>query len=304
MKVTQMYIKGIIPVLLTPMLGNGDFDEKGIEALLMFLLNQYIGGLWVMGSASEDIHISRKNRVKIIKKIDATVKGKIPVIAGTGMTNINEIIQFSIDIEDCELAGIHVMFFDNELGESRMISEMIRLADNIKFPVWLYHNPWRGRLITPVIITELRDHPNIHGIKVGGHDLTIMTRSLMLQTPEFQVIGAGGGQLLSMFALGAKAHTASDACVWPEEFNKLYTMLSNGDIEAARKQQFKMIKLTSMFPTQPELDNGEKAAEEKFILSIRGICKEFVNPAYRMLNESEKQIIIKSLKAYPFDWAK
>lgn len=297
-------IKGIIPVLLTPMLENGEIDEKSLEKLVEFLLTKNIAGIWGIGSASEDIHISRANRIKIIKKIDATVKGKIPVIAGTGMTNINEIIQFSIEIEDCEIAGIHALFFDNELGESRMISEMIRLADNIKFPVWLYHNPWRGRLITPGIIMELRDHPNIHGIKIGGHDLTIMTRALMFQTPEFQVIGAGGGQLFSMFQLGAKAHTASDACVWPEEFNKLYTMLSNGDIEAARKQQFKMIKLASMFPTQPELDNGEKAAEEKFILSVRGICKEFVNPAYRLLNESEKQIIISELKSYPFEWAK
>ncbi len=299
-----MYIKGIIPVLLTPMSEKGEIDERSLENLVEFLLKKNIAGLWGIGSASEDIHISRENRIKIIKKIDATVKGKIPVIAGTGMTNINEIIYFSIEIEDCELAGIHVLFFDNELGESRMISEMIRLADNIKFPVWLYHNPWRGRLITPRIITELRDHPNIHGIKIGGQNLTIMTQALMLQTPEFQVIGSGGGQLFSMFALGAKAHTASDACVWPEEFNKLYTMFSNGDIEAARKQQFKMIKLTSMFPTQPELDNGEKAAEEKFILSIRGICKEFVNPAYRLLNESEKQIIISALKSYPFEWAK
>jgi 2-dehydro-3-deoxy-D-pentonate aldolase len=296
-------IKGIIPVLLTPMLENGEIDERGLENLVEFLLTKNIAGIWAMGSASEDIHISRGNRIKIINKIDATVKGKIPVIAGTGMTNINEIIHFSIEIEKCELAGIHVVFFDRELCESRMISEMIRLADDIKFPVWLYHNPWRGRLVTKKIITELRDHPNIHGIKVGGHDLTIMIRAIMLQTPEFQVIGAGGGQMFSMFALGAHAHTASDACVWPEEFNKLYAMLSKGDIEAAREQQFKMIKFTSQLPTKPDLDNGEKSAEEKFMLSIRDICREFVNPAYRLLYESEKQSILSALKSYPFEWA-
>lgn len=296
-------IKGIVPVLLTPMREDGSIDEQGLERLVSYLLGENAAGFWAVGSASEDIHLSRSDRVKIIRTVDATVKGKIPVITGTGMTTVNEIIDFTGEIEDCSIAGIHVVYFDRELCESRMISEMIRLADNIKFPVWLYHNPWRGRLVTKKIITEVRDHPNIQGMKVGGHDLTIMIRAAMLQTSEFQVIGAGGGQMYSMFTLGARAHTASDACVWPEEFNKLYTLLSEGDMAVAREQQFKMIRFTSQLPAQPDLDNGEKSAEEKFMLSLKGICEEFVNPAYRLLYESEKETIINALKSYPFEWA-
>jgi dihydrodipicolinate synthase/N-acetylneuraminate lyase len=296
-------LKGIIPVLLTPMMQNGKIDEKGKESLLGFILKHNIGGLWVMGSASEDNHIKRDEKIKDIKKTASFVDGRVSIIAGTGMTNINDIIQFIDELGDIKLAGIHVLFCDTELGEKRTISEIARLADKSFYPIWLYHNPWRGRLITTNIIAELRDHPNIHGMKVGGTNILSMIKALLQQTPDFQVIGATGSLFLTMMMLGTSAHTSSDASVFPEEFVKLHKLFVDGKFIEARELQLKLIKFSNSIPSQPDADNGEKAAEEKFILSLRGICSEYLNPAYRMLTDTEKQIIIKALKEYKFDWA-
>ena len=61
------------------------------------------------------------------------------------------------------------------------------------------------------------------------------------------------------------------------------------------------IQLSKSFPRN---DNGEYCAEEKFMLSLRGICDEYVNPLYKQLNSEEKNLILKALRNYGFSWAK
>lgn len=48
----------------------------------------------------------------------------------------------------------------------------------------------------------------------------------------------------------------------------------------------------------PGKDNFIKAGEEKYILSLRGICRPFTMPYYRDINEEEKEIIRKALQEY------
>ena len=49
-------LKRLVPVVLTPMLQNGDLDEGGFENLTSHLLNANVGGLWALGSEAEEIN--------------------------------------------------------------------------------------------------------------------------------------------------------------------------------------------------------------------------------------------------------
>ncbi len=293
-------LKGIVPVMVTPMVESGEPDEAGIESLANYLIDRGVGGLWALGSASEDININWQGCVKTIKAISTSVNGRIPVITGTGLTTVNDILKFSDDIGGQKIDGIHVLYLDTKQGDQRMIHEMIRLADQCEYPIWLYHNPKRGKPVSLEVIKALREHPNIQGMKVGGYNLSEMIQAVMHNTPEFQVIGAGGGQCYPMFSLGTKAHTTSDGCCWPEEFVKLHQLFESGQYVEAKEQQFKLIRLAKQLP---RTDNGEYAAEEKYILSLRGVCEDHVNASYRKLTDEEKSKVKIALKNYGFDWA-
>jgi 4-hydroxy-tetrahydrodipicolinate synthase len=193
---------------------------------------------------------------------------------------------------------------DHKQSEDNMIRSMSILADSSPIPIWLYNNRNRGRGITNRIIQELRNHDNIHGVKIGGNAISDLVNASMCQTDNFQVVGAGGaGQCFTMLSLGCKAHTASDASCWPEEYVKLFELYNAGDINAAREQQFRLVKLNKDKGNTAKLDNGEFSAEEKYILSIRKICNEYVNPSYRLLTDSEKQKVDRALNEYGFPWA-
>jgi dihydrodipicolinate synthase/N-acetylneuraminate lyase len=296
-------LKGIVPVLVSPMTSTGEPDIEGINKLVNSLIDAGVGGFWALGSTGEDINIGYKERLIFAKEFASATDNNIPLITGTGECNVDNILRFLDEIPSLNIAGIHVLYFDPKQSDKQMISEMIRLADNSEYPVWLYHNPKRGKPVSVNTIKELRDHNNIVGMKVGGYSLTEMTQALMLETDSFQVIGAGGGQFFTMLSLGASAHTSSDSCCWPEEFVNMYKLFNDGKLKEARELQFKLIKLNQSYPRTAFLDNGESSAEEKFILSLKDICQEYVSSAYRVLDKDERNGIKNALKNYGFSWA-
>lgn len=297
---TQKQLNGLVPVMVTPMQENGNPDPEGIHSLIEFLIEKGVGGLWVLGSASEDINMTLEQRLQVVRSTAEANKGRIPLIVGSGLTAFGDILNFFDSIQNLDLSGVHVLPYDLKLGESRLIQFILELAKRAPFPIWLYHNPKRGRSITLKVISEVKDHPNVAGIKVGGYNLGEMTGAMMHKSDNFDVIGAGGGQLFQMLCLGAEAHTTSEGCCYPEAFIDIIKHFREGNLTEARKKQFALIELSGSLA---RTDNGEYAAEEKYILSKRGICKEHVVHVYRKLTEDEKARVDQALKNFGFEWA-
>jgi dihydrodipicolinate synthase/N-acetylneuraminate lyase len=296
----KSYIQGIVPVMVVPMNCIGEPDVEGIHRLVDFLVDSGVGGLWVLGSASEDINMSLKQRLLVARETVCAVRGRIPVVVGTGLTSIGDNLDYAEQLSDLDIHGMHVLPYDLKMGDARLIHLIHTLADRFPSPLWLYHNPKRGRPITDNVIREVKSHPNVGGIKIGGYNLSELTQTLMHRCSDFDVVGAGGGQLFAMLSLGAEAHTTSEASVYPERFIDIYKSFKEGRLDEARQKQFDIIRLSKSFP---RTENGEYCAEEKYMLSLRGICGEAVNPLYRTLTEEEKARFRAILTEAGFDWA-
>ncbi|MCB1959389.1 MAG: dihydrodipicolinate synthase family protein [Rhodocyclaceae bacterium] len=293
-------LKGIVPVVVVPMHPGGEPDIEGTHRLVNFLVDSGVGGMWVLGSASEDVNMSVKQRLAVARATAEANAGRVPLIVGSGLTSIGDILDYADQLSDLSFHGLHVLPYDVKMGDARLIHLIETLADRLPWPVWMYHNPKRGRAFTDDIIGKVKAHPNVGGIKIGGYNLSELTRTIMHRTEDFDVIGAGGGQLFQMLALGAQAHTTSEASVFPERFIALMAAFEQGRIDEAREMQFDLIRLSKAIP---RTENGEYCAEEKFMLSLRGICGEAVNPLYRTLNDEEKRKIRQLLVEHRFEWA-
>ena len=291
---------GLIPVMVTPLDSRGRPDAQGIERLVEFHAGAGVCGLWVLGSAGEDIHLSFRDRVLTARHTIEASRGRLELFVGLGPSSYYEIMDFCDQIEHEKVRGVHLLPYDVKMGESQFIDYCAKLADEAACPLWLYHNPKRGRLFTQKVLEELKDHPNIHGMKVGGYNLTEITAAMKLRSERFEVFGAGGGQLFQLLCLGAESHTASDSCCYPEPFLEVFEEFRSGRLEQARRLQFRLIDLARKLP---RTQNGEYAAEEKYILSKRGICDEHVVPAYRTLTTEEKGRVDQALREFGFEWA-
>lgn len=179
----KQFLRGVIPVKVVPMHSNGSPDVEGIHRLVDFLVDHGVGGLWVLGSASEDINMSLKERLIVARETVIAARGRIPLIVGSGLTAMGDILDYAERLADLDVYGLHLLPYDLKMGDARLVHLIHTLADRIPFPLWLYHNPKRGRLITDLIIREVKEHPNVGGIKVGGYNLAELTGAMMHRSP-------------------------------------------------------------------------------------------------------------------------
>lgn len=291
-------IKGIVPVLITPLTANFELDEVGLKSLCEHVLRNGAGGIWLLGSTGEDLNLPLELRLQVVQKTSEFINGRIPIICGTGCRNVDDALRFIEKSSCASIDAYHFLYLDHKQSSTNLIRQMKKLADESPKPIWLYHNQKRGRTLTKEAVEELREHGNIQGMKAGGSSLAEMIQFMRLQTNEFQVIGATASQFYSMLCLGAEAHTSSEACSRTDSFNDLFRQFQSGNHQKAQDLQNEIIDLNQAIGRTAFYDNGETSAEEKFVCELLGLCREFVNPSYRTLSQEEKDNIKRALSLY------
>jgi len=271
-------LTGLVPVLLTPMTKSSDLDYDGLENLVRYLSEHKITSVWALGSAGEEINIGLEKKIAFARAVsDVCEEYKLSPLVGTGCVSLEDHYRFIDETSDCKFNGIHVLPYDLKMGKGRTINLYTSLANYSPWPVWMYHNPKRGRSFELSTVEELSAHVNIGGIKFGGYNLSDITKCFMLKSERFDVVAAGSGQLFACLALGADAHTTSEGCVYPYLFNEIIRLFKAQDYDLALELQRRWITLNA---TINRTDNGEHAAEEKYLLSRLGICSDYVNQNY------------------------
>ena len=92
--------KGVGTALVTPFKNDQSLD---IEALRKIVNQQLIGGvdaLVVMGTTGESPVIEFDERKEIITNVVEEVKGKVPVIVGTGSNSTKHVIELNKQAEE------------------------------------------------------------------------------------------------------------------------------------------------------------------------------------------------------------
>ncbi len=281
-----MALKGIVPVTLTPMNKDGSPDIDGIYSLVEYLCKYKFGGLYVLGTTGEHMNLTFKERLTTAKAFIEANKNGLPLLIGASSPVVKEVYHFLDKIADFPLYGVHVILFNLHIDDKRVIDTYIKIADYSPHPIWLYHNPRDYRGLTMEIVKTLREHPNIKGMKVGQFNLSEHQDFCSLIRKDFEVIGAGGGQILPFLVNGAQAVTCSTACVWPEEHIEIYELYKKKEIEKAREKQYMLREIFKKFNLMMA-GNGETSAEEKALLEIKGVCKRWVSPPFRSLTDEE-----------------
>ena len=110
------------------------------------------------------------------------------------------------------------------------------------------------------------------------------------------MITAVASQLFASLAMGSIGSTSSLASALPEVLNNIYNVYSTGNMTKALRLQRDLIKFLKLLPQTIKKDNFLGGAEEKYILSLRNICKPIMTDYYRSLNKTEMKQVDLALK--------
>ena len=302
--VNNRYLKGIIPVLTTPLSMDGSIDKNGLISLVEFLINKKVGGFWALGTASEDMNLTFGQRLEVAQIVSETNAGRVPLILGAAFYALDDIIAFIDEAQQLEIDAFHIMVYHNLLGLDRVEWYYNYIADHSPKPIWMYSSANYGRCLSPEVINKLKEHPNINGIKFSTKNALDIAKVVMLTDENFQVITAVASILYTCLCLGVKAHTTSLASCLPEPLIEIYKLFQADDRETALKKQMRFVRFLETFPRRLRRDNFFQAAEEKYILHLRGLCNEYTTSYYSDVSTEEKSTIKNALKNFgfpPFD---
>jgi 4-hydroxy-tetrahydrodipicolinate synthase len=279
-------VRGIVPVVSTPLTAEEDIDVPALKGLIEFLNTKNIGGLWVLGTGSEDMNLSFAKRIKVAQAACEANAGKTPLLLGAGFFAMEDIANFIQEAKDLEFDAYHVMPYNPRLSLERLDWFYRHIADNCPRPLWMYTS---GNWSKPVT-----------GIKFSNRDTVAVTEVAGLADDEFQVITAVASQLFACLSLGSKAHTSSLSCCLPEPMIEIYELYVKGKNEGSLAAQRRLNIFLQELSKNTKKDNFLQAADEKYILKLRGICNEYVTSYYRQVDEGEKEKIKELLDAYRF----
>ena len=288
-------LRGIVPVVVTPVHADGAIDVEGLTRLINYLVDKDVGGFWSLGTGSEDMDLTFEQRLTVARTICAANAGRKPLVLGSSFFALGDMKNFMDATADLQFDAYHVMPYQPLMSFERIDWMYRRLADHASKPLWLYTSANWSQHITPELVLGLKDYPNVAGIKFSSSNTVDQLKVLGMLAPGFQVVTAVANQFYATLAMGTQATTSSIASALPEPLQEIYELYQAGDQKQALVRHRHLMKFLGMMPKTSKKDNFLTGAEEKYILSLRGICEPHMTGYYRPLNEAEQAQLRKAL---------
>ena len=95
--ITSSELRGVVVAVVTPFTEDGKLDEVSLKRITNYLLGRGVHGIMTTGGTGEGPHLLREERKAVTQIVVETVRGQIPVIAGTAACSTMETILLTKD---------------------------------------------------------------------------------------------------------------------------------------------------------------------------------------------------------------
>lgn len=284
---------GIIPPVSIIFDEQGNLDQKGMERVIDFLVENKVDGLFFLGSGGEFTQLSTKERKEITTFVIEYVNKRLPVLIGTGSTNTREAIELSKHAFDNGADGIIVInpYYWN-LSEENLYLHYKEIVESINGPVILYNFPelTKQSLSPELVLRLVENHENIVGIKdtidSTGH-IRDMIEKVKRKYPGFSVFAGFDDHLLNTLVLGGDGAISASVNFAPSLSVGLYEAFQNGDYEKAFNLHQKLAQLPLLYQLELPFINVVKEATKLCGIDI----STYVQPPARVIEKHKKEQI-------------
>ncbi len=281
--------RGIIPALITPLNSDESLNCDALARHIEYLIDNGVHGIFVSGTTGEFYALSLEEKRMMIRTAINTVKGRVPVYAGTGGITTKECIALTKMAEEEGVDAVSVltpMFISP--SQDDLYDHYKRIAESTSLPIILYNNvPRTGVNIAVKTVERLSQIDNIIGIKdsSGNFDLTSEYIRVTRNNPYFHVLQGRDTHILAGLTYGATGAIAATSNVAPALVVSIYENFMKGDMKAALDAQFRLAPLRMAFSL------GTFPMVIKSALSMIGIdagpCK---SPVYDLKPAEKEQL--------------
>ncbi len=218
-----MRLSGSITALATPFTAAGELDLDAWKRLLQAQLDGGTQGIVVAGSTGEAAALYDAEYDTLLRGAVEHVAGRIPVLAGTGLSNTARTIEQTRRAAalgaDAALVVTPPYVRPTQAG---LLAHYRALADDGALPVVLYNVPGRtGCDLSPDTAAALAPHPRIVGIKEARSEPERMQALLPLRAEGFSILSGDDPTAARAMLAGADGVISVASNVVPAAFRRL-----------------------------------------------------------------------------------
>lgn len=245
--------KGTIPALITPFLptpaDRPAVDWKTFEDLVDWQLESGVDGLVIYGTTGESPTLSVEEKFEMTKRTVAIVKGRVPVVAGTGSNDTYKTVEFTRAVKELGVDGALVVNpYYNKPTQEGLFQHFKAVAEKGGLPVIVYNIPGRtGVNVSIETFKRLATVPGIVAVKeaAGSADQIMMLAETV--GDKLALLSGEDSLVYLLMAAGGKGVIAASGSVLPKEFVKLTTAMLNGDFATGLKTQIELLPAIRAF---------------------------------------------------------
>lgn len=233
--------------IVTPFKDNGEvnYEEFGKQIEL-----QIAGGtdaIIVCGTTGEASTLTHEEHLEVIRYCVETVKGRIPVVAGTGSNCTQTAIYLSKEAEAVGADGLLIVTpYYNKATQKGLYEHYKMIAAKVKLPIILYNIPGRtgGVNILPETIVRLcTEVENIVGVKDATGNIAQVAKLMALAQGKVDLYSGNDDQIVPILALGGVGVISVLSNIAPKQTHDICEKYFTGDVAASRDLQLKAIDL-------------------------------------------------------------
>jgi 4-hydroxy-2-oxoglutarate aldolase len=237
--------EGVFAPVATTFADDGELDLDGFRRNADFYAESPLDGVVLLGSNGEYALLDTGEKLKVIEAGVDAIGGRKTVMAGTGAESTRATIALtkraaSLGVDFALVVTPH--YYTPRYDSAAYINHYHAVAAASPIPVIIYvMAAYTGVDLGPALVEELAQHENIVGIKDSGGNAPKVGEMIQRTGTDFGVLAGSASFLYPALCLGATGGIVALGNVAPHQCQELRQLTLNGNHEAARRLQLKLL---------------------------------------------------------------
>ncbi len=227
--------------LVTPFRSDRSLDEQTLRALVRRQIDAGIDFLCPCGTTGESPTLKHEEHLRVVEITVQEARGRVPVLAGAGGYNTDEVIGLVAELKALGATGIlSVTPYYNKPTQEGLYQHYRAIAESTSLPIVVYSvQPRTAVNVEPATLVRLAEIPNIIGVKEASGSITQMGSILARVPASFIVLSGDDAITIPLTALGGRGVVSVVSNQIPAEFTLLTHAALDSNFHRARELQRK-----------------------------------------------------------------
>ena len=285
----EALFRGTATALITPF-SNNEIDYPALDRLLEMQIEAKVPALVITGTTGESATLSTEEKIALWRYCVYHVGSACEVIAGVGSNSTEASVAMAKIAAACGVDGLlAVTPYYNKCTQEGLVAHYTAIADATSLPLVLYNVPSRtGVNLTADTCTKLCNHPNIHGIKEAGGNLSQVAQ--ILANTKTHLWSGNDDQTVPILALGGDGVISVLSNLCPKAVVKMTDAALRGDFQTAAALQLRLLPLIDALFCEVN------PIPVKFALHHLGLCENELRLPLTPLSKAGEEKVLAAME--------